>query len=227
MLALDTSSRAASCAVWKDGAVLAEFYCNAGLTHSQTIMPMTQAMLQSAKITLREIDRFAVSSGPGSFTGLRIGLSAVKAMALALDKPCAGVSALHCLAANVRFFSGVIAPVMDARRGQVYTALFEGGADNLQRLCDDDAISVRELKARLSELPGAKLLAGDGAQLCKSEMEDLDGIETAPPHLLHQRASCIAEIAADMDEAQLVCAGDLVPSYLRLPQAERELQNKL
>ncbi|MCL2580417.1 MAG: tRNA (adenosine(37)-N6)-threonylcarbamoyltransferase complex dimerization subunit type 1 TsaB [Oscillospiraceae bacterium] len=224
ILALDTSSRAASCAIMRDGVLAGEFFANIGLTHSQTAMPMVEAMLEQTKINLHEIDVFAVTTGPGSFTGLRIGVSCVKGMAAALNKPCAGVSTLLALAGGVSVFSGYICPVMDARREQVYTALFESTGGQTLRKREDEALPLSELKTVLAALaPTPVLLAGDGGSLAFGTLGDLGHVSLAPERILHQRASVVAQIAGQMAvDGQLVSPGGLAPGYLRLPQAERE-----
>lgn len=224
VLALDTSAKAAGCAVYKDGALLAESFLNAGLTHSQTIMPMLDSMLTRASLDISEIGLFAVSVGPGSFTGLRIGIAAVKGMAMAGNIPCSAVSTLEALAFNLTSFNGIIAPVMDARRAQVYTALFktEGGA--LSRLSPDEAISIDELALKLEAGTEPVILVGDGAVLCYERLNERFGsrLLLAPENLRHQRAASVAAVAAEMPESQYKTAEELEPVYLRLPQAERE-----
>jgi len=223
ILALDTSSRAASCAILRDGALAGEFFMNIGLTHSQTAMPMVEALMRQTMLSLREIDVFAVCTGPGSFTGLRIGIACVKGMAMAGDKPCAGASTLMALAAGVCLFEGYICPVMDARRGQVYTALFESTGGKLRRLREDEAISITRLGEILSELPSKVILTGDGARLCMEELSGVKSLQIAPERFLHQRACALADVAYDMaKKGETISAGKLAPSYLRLPQAERE-----
>jgi tRNA threonylcarbamoyladenosine biosynthesis protein TsaB len=226
ILALETSSQAASCALWREGKLLGESYGNAGLTHSQTILPMVEDMLRHTHVSLEEVEVFAVSVGPGSFTGLRIGLSAVKGMAMALGKPCAGISTLHGLAANVRDFRGILLPVLDARRGQVYAAAFRSDGAALTRLWEDEALSLADLALRLESLDGPKLFVGDGAVLCREALADLPDVAVVSPALRYQRASSVAALAAELPPSALVSAGELAPVYLRLPQAERELNNK-
>ncbi|MDL2232893.1 tRNA (adenosine(37)-N6)-threonylcarbamoyltransferase complex dimerization subunit type 1 TsaB [Ruminococcaceae bacterium OttesenSCG-928-L11] len=227
ILALETSSQAASCAYMDDGRLVGEWYCNTGLTHSQTVMPMVESMLQSTGCGIDEMDVFAVSTGPGSFTGLRIGLSAVKGMAMALDKPCAGVSTLYGLAWNVVPFSGIIVPVLDARCKQVYTALLRSDGRRLEYLRDDDALALEDLKDILVHMKGDKLLVGDGAALCMEAFADVPGVQMAPAHLRYQRASSVCMAALElMEEGRLVFAAEIAPAYLRLPQAERELRKK-
>lgn len=226
ILALETSSQAASCAIWRDDMLLGESYVNAGLTHSQTIMPMVEELLKSTRMDLKQVDIFAVSTGPGSFTGLRIGLSAVKGMAMALNKPCAAVSTLHGLAMNAVNVPGIIVPVLDARRKQVYAAAFKSDGSRLTRLWEDGALSMEALGEKLAALPGHKLLVGDGAALCKTALPDTPQLYAASPQLRYQRASAVAAIAAAMPEEELLSASALSPAYLRLPQAERELKKK-
>jgi len=224
ILALDTSSRAASCAILRGGALAGEFYMNIGLTHSQTAMPMIEKLLEQAMIPPGGIDVFAVSTGPGSFTGLRIGISCVKGMAMAANKPCAGVSTLLTLAGGACVFEGYICPVMDARRGQAYTSLFESNGNQLRRLREDEALSLSELREVLGRLSSRVMLVGDGAHICHDALGDLTHLRIPPERFLHQRASAIAGIAYDMAlQGSLVSAGDLAPSYLRLSQAERQL----
>jgi len=228
ILALDTSSRAASCALLRGGTLAGEFFANTGLTHSQTAMPMVEALLRQTGASLRDIDIYAVSTGPGSFTGLRIGIASVKGMACAAGKPCAGVSTLEVLALGTAFFNGYIAPVMDARRDQVYTALFrQDGGEFPERVSQDTAISIRELEDILAPLaPAPVLLVGDGAVLCRDALGHLSHIRLAPERIRHQRAACVAVVAAAMAErGELVSADALAPGYLRLPQAERERLN--
>jgi len=223
ILALDTSSRAASCAILREGTLAGEFFMNIGLTHSQTAIPMVEELLEHTMTPLSEIDVFAVSIGPGSFTGLRIGISCIKGMAMAGGKPCAGVSTLLTLAGGVSLFEGYICPAMDARRGQVYTSLFESSGGKLQRLREDEAISIRKLGEVLAELSSSVMLVGDGAALCFQELGDIPHLRIAPERFLHQRASALASIAYDMAlQGQLTSAAELTPGYLRLPQAERE-----
>ena len=224
ILALDTSSRAASCAILQEGILTGEFFVNTGLTHSQTIMPMVEALLAATGTTVNQMDLFAVSVGPGSFTGLRIGIAAIKALAMALNKPCAGVSTLQALAGNATDFSGHVVPVMDARRAQVYTALYASQNNRQQLLCADDALSIEALGQRLTTITGPKLLIGDGAALCKEKLAHIPDLQVAAPGILHQRAGSVALAAAALPANSYVTAAELTPVYLRLPQAERELR---
>lgn len=224
LLALDTSSLAASCAIWAGGRLAGEYFINAGLTHSQTVMPMVEALLQTTGIPIDEISGFAVSAGPGSFTGLRIGMAAVKGMAAGTGKPCFPVSTLMGLAQNVVFAPGYIAPVMDARRSQVYTALFFSNGQALSRVQPDEAVPIEALRARFAALDAPVALVGDGAALCIEALgQSLPALRLCPEGLRHQRASSIAQLAK---EGSAVSAEELAPVYLRLPQAERERLEK-
>ena len=222
ILAIDTSSRAASCALLRDGVLAGEFFIDVQLTHSQTILPMVQSLLANTGIPMAQVDLLAVSGGPGSFTGLRIGIAAVKGMAMAVEKPCVLVSTLESLAWNLAAFTGVIVPVMDARRAQVYTAAFTWEGGRLTRQSPDAALSVDALRQTLAPSPAPVMLVGDGAQLCKEHMADLAHITVAPAALLHQRAASVALVAAGTAPSGRCSAAALAPAYLRLPQAERE-----
>ena len=226
VLALETSAKSVSVAVTEDGKVLASSYQNIGLTHSVTLMPLLDGMLKNAGLSLADMELLAVAAGPGSFTGLRIGVSALKGLAWAADKPCVGVSTLEAMAWNgVAFGEGeLLCCVMDARRSQVYNALFrwEGGA--LLRLCPDRAIGLEELTEELLTDPSPKLVVGDGAQLCCDYLT-AHGIpcRPAPENMRYQSAVGVALAAEDMaHRGETVSSRELVPTYLRLSQAERE-----
>ncbi len=231
ILAIECSDRPVSCAVVEDGRIVCESFASIGTTHSQTLQPMLIDMLKNARIEMNEIDRFAVSVGPGSFTGLRIGISAVKGMAFGAGKGCVGVSTLHAAAYSMIANRGIVCAVMDARCGQVYTALFFSDGSGLTRLTEDGAIMVDELASRLkalkqkAEYSDEKIfLVGRGSEMCYNSIKDeISDLVIAPPHLNCQRASFVALVSSEYDE---ISAHSLLPSYLRLPQAERELKNK-
>ena len=229
ILAVDTSSQAGSCALWNDGILQGEFFLHLSFTHSQTLMPMVESLLEITGCRLQQIDFFAVSTGPGSFTGLRIGISTVKGMAMALHKPCIAVSTLAALAENMALFDGIILPVMDARRRQVYTAEFESRNGEIARRTQDGTQSVDTLRERVIANPiQPVVLVGDGAAMCKDAMADLNHVRIAPESLRHQRAGSVAVAAARLAEQGSVCSAEsLHPAYLRLPQAERERMAKL
>ena len=228
ILALDTSSKAGSVAVLDNGTLLGEYYINVGKTHSQTIMPMTQSLLASCDCTIADMELLAVTSGPGSFTGLRIGLSAVKGMAFATGVPCVAVSTLHSLAWNLSDFHGIICAVMDARCQQVYTAIFRGTGASPTRLMEDDAQPLTALVASLAQYDEPIILVGDGACLCYTALQ-AEGIACtiAATHLNMQHASSVARAAEEIfAHGGQVSATELAPTYLRLPQAERELAER-
>ncbi len=229
ILALETSAKSASAAVTENGAVLASAYQCSGLTHSRTLMPMVEDMLRNAELTLADVDAVAVAAGPGSFTGLRIGVAAAKGLAWAAEKPCCGVSTLEGMAENLRHLeNALVICAMDARRSQVYNAIFLADGGELQRLTPDRAISLQELLQQLSHLHFEKtpspVVIGDGAELCYGFLtENGVGCRLAPPQLIRQNAVGVA-LAAERRAADggLISPDRLAPVYLRLSQAERE-----
>ena len=228
ILALDSSAVSASCAITENEHLIAESFVNVGLTHSETLLPMVANTLANAKLTANDIDCFAVSSGPGSFTGIRIGVAAVKGMAFAQNPPCVGVSTLEAIAWGCEGHEGVICAVMDARRQQVYNALFAFDEGKIVRLCEDRAISIGELTDELTYRDGSVYLIGDGAQLCYEAMRPtLPDIRLVPEHIRFQRGYGVAKAARRIYEEQgAVSPDELVPTYLRPSQAEREKEQK-
>lgn len=227
LLSVDSSASPASVCLYEDGKILADYYLNTGFTHSQTLMAMTESVLQISGKTTQDIDVYAVNSGPGSFTGVRIGVSAVKGMAYAADKPCVAVSTLESMAYNFIGHHAYICACMDARRNQVYNALFRVNHDTVERLCGDRAIAVKDLLAELNELHDDIILVGDGAGLVFDSAEQ-SSIRLSPPHLRYQRASTVAIAAFDKyNRGEVLAPAALMPRYLRLSQAERERNAKL
>lgn len=229
---MESSSTAASVAYVKDGKILAQNYINAGLTHSTTLMPMAQALLQNANLKLGDVDYFAVSVGPGSFTGLRIGISAIKGISLAENKPCVPVSTLEAMAYNYAYSDIIVCPVIDARCKRFFNAIFKCSTDGtVERLCDDRAISYEELEAELNEkyADTTVILVGDGAELAQDLMSVTKvNLRIAPAHLRYQQAIGVAMAAQRLIECgKIVSSNQLLPSYLSLPQAQRELQKRL
>lgn len=225
LLSLDASSKAASCALIEDGRLLGEFYADCGLTHSQTLLPMVRQLLDTTGTRTEEITHVAVSKGPGSFTGLRIGLSAAKSLAAGLHVPLCGVSTLLSLAYNLRGMEGTACAVLDARRGQVYYALFALEHGAVRRLCEDRAGPVEELRREMKNAEAPFILVGDGAVLCYNSLQETTAaLILSPGHLRLQRASSVGFAALECGKWD--SAGALVPSYLRLSQAERELLEK-
>ena len=219
ILALETSAKSVSCAVTENGAPLASAYQCTGLTHSRTLMPMVEDMLKNAELTLDDMDLIAIANGPGSFTGLRIGIAAVKGLAWAADKPCCGVSTLQAMACSVSHMEGLIIGAMDARRDQIYNALFEAKDGSLTRLCEDRAVGLDEQCRQLKDDTRRKIVLGDGGRLCRDYLMQ-HGIlcELAPAPLLYQNAVGVALAA---EQGEWVSAQELSPVYLRPAQAER------
>lgn len=227
ILALDTSSQAASCALLENQRPIGSFYIDAKLTHSQTILPMVENMLSACQQTLKDVDLFVVSNGPGSFTGLRIGTAAVKGMAHALNKPCVGLSTLEGLAYNMIGRSGIVCAVMDARCNQVYTALFDLD-EGMKRITEDMAIPLEELQEILKKQEKNVVLVGDGAVLCYNSIveEDRANVSLSPAHQRLQNAYSVGLAVWQSHQKEAAPAKELQPSYLRLPQAQRELLKK-
>lgn len=227
ILSVDSSAVSASAAIVCEDKIIGEFFCNTGLTHSQTLVPMIDALLKNTQTDITQIDALAVSSGPGSFTGVRIGVSAVKGIATALNLPCIGVSTLHAMAMNfVGFQSAVVCAVMDARCSQVYNALFRADGGKVILLCEDRAISLEQLKGELSQISERVILVGDGAKITKEFMTDLDHVVLPAAHLMYQRAAAVGMAALEVPESEYLTAEQLMVRYLRLPQAERELKKR-
>ena len=224
ILAFETSAKAASVALTDGEKLLGESYQNTGLTHSQTLVPMAQDLLKSCGYTPQQVEAIAVAAGPGSFTGVRIGVAAAKGFAWGSQLPCYGVSTLEAMALQLGVWNGLVVPVMDARRSQVYTATFQARNGELTRLCEDRAISLQDLGGELAAENQTIFLVGDGSILCYNTLKDsVTDLVLPPEHRMHQRASGVALAAA-----RKIAAGEpgdgasLEPNYLRLSQAERE-----
>ena len=223
ILALETSAKAVSAAVSEDGKILCSGYQDTGLTHSRTLMPIVEHILKNTGLTVADMDAIAVAAGPGSFTGIRIGVAAAKGLAFAADKPAVGVSTLAAMARNVAFCDGLVICAMEARRQQVYNALFEAKDGQLTRLTPDRAIALEELAEELRSDPRPKTVVGDGAKLCLAHLTAA-GIpcRLAPAHLVMQNAMSVAlEAEAMAAKGKLVSAQALEPVYLRPAQADR------
>ena len=226
ILGIDTAAAPCCAAVYDTDKqqTLGSFVINNKLTHSVTLMPVVSDLLRNSGITTEDIDLFAVANGPGSFTGLRIGISAVKGMAFAVSKPCAAVSTLEAMAYNVAMCDGVVCASIDARCNQVYTATFLNDNGTVTRLTDEECLKADELAARLSEYDGDIILVGDGAQLVKKAADE-QGIDTrlAPDPLRFQTGYGVCLAAMN---AERIAPEQLMPMYLKLPQAQRELMAK-
>lgn len=228
ILAIDSSAKAASVAIIENKKLLGEFFVNVGLTHSQTLMPMVEDTLKNTNLKISDINAFAVSVGPGSFTGLRIGVAAIKGMAFADDIPCIEVSTLYSMAYNLINEDAIICAVMDARCNQVYNAVFDVCDEKITRLTPDRTISIEELYFELEKLEKKVILVGDGAVLCYNKNKNNLNLHLAHENKRFQRASSVAFAAyvAYLNDNATISSADLVPKYLRIPQAERELIKK-
>lgn len=221
ILGIDSSAITAGCAVCDNGKIIAEQFLNTAHTHSETLLPMVRDMLRGAGIALSDMESVAVTTGPGSFTGLRIGISTVKGLCSGVGIPCVSVSTLEAIAYNFIGIDGIICACMDARRKQVYNALFKSENGVITRLCEDRAISLEELFGEVLKLDGKVYLAGDGAELVEREFSAMGEHKAllAPLPLRYQRGSgvCLAAFGKATASPET-----LMPSYLRIPQAERE-----
>lgn len=229
LLAFESSAKAAGVAVLDDGRLLAEYFQNSGQTHSRTLMQMAEDLLDNCDLTPQDIGACAVADGPGSFTGVRIGVAAAKGFAWGRDIPCCGVSTLEAMAWQASEFSGIVCCAMDARRSQVYHARFLAENGTLTRLCPDCAVSLDEVRLALENCEKPKIMVGDGAQLCYNTFgTEISGCMLAPEHRRMQRASGVALAARRLLSEGADCSGAaLAPNYLRLSQAERERAERL
>ena len=221
ILSLDSSATVATVALFEDGRLLAEFTINNGNTHSETLLPMVETVLRTYGEDINGIDLLAATTGPGSFTGVRIGAATVKGLAFGTDKPCVEVSTLEAIAENLSVRDGLICPVMNARRSQVYTALFRAEGGVLTRLMEDSALSIEELDTILSEYGEPVSFAGDGYSITIEALKKTKAIPT-PERLRHQSAASVAAVAYRKAlDGQTVTDKELKVTYLRPSQAER------
>ena len=223
LLAFETSAKAAGAALFDEHKLLAECYQNTGMTHSQTLLVMAEDLLKQIGKTAADVTAVAVAAGPGSFTGVRIGVAAAKGFAWAKELPCYGVSTLEAMALSLGIFEGTVCACMDARRAQVYNGLFSVKNGEISRISEDRAISIADLSAELQNIQGPIYLVGDGAELVKRTLTELPNLILPAEHRRHQRATgvglaALKQIAAGMDADP----NALTPNYLRLSQAERE-----
>ena len=229
ILAFETSAKSCSAAIHDGKSLLAESYQNSGLTHSQTLMVMAEDLLKVCGKSAADVTHLAAAAGPGSFTGIRIGVSAAKGFAWGAEKPVYGVSTLESMALGLGVWSGYICCCMDARRNQVYNAIFLAEKGELTRVSEDRAIALSDLKNELVHIDGPIYLVGDGAALAhKNLSSELENLILPPEHRQHQRASGVALAAlAAMARGENADGAALQPNYLRLSQAERERMEKL
>ena len=229
ILAFETSAKAASVALVENGKLLGESYQNTGMTHSQTLMVMAEDTLKTAGKTVDDVTAVAVAEGPGSFTGVRIGVAAAKGFAWGRELPCYGISTLEAMAASLGVYQGYVCPVMDARRSQVYNALFHVTAGKCTRIAEDRAISLVDLGKELQNFQEPVFLVGDGSILCYNTLsESIPNLVLPPEHRMHQRAVGVALLAERKAQAGESSDGAaLTPNYLRLSQAERERAERM
>ncbi|MBR6514043.1 MAG: tRNA (adenosine(37)-N6)-threonylcarbamoyltransferase complex dimerization subunit type 1 TsaB [Clostridia bacterium] len=218
-LAIDSTAKAASAALLKDETVIAEYTQNTGHTHSETMLPMAQAVMNAAGVTPDDVDLFAISAGPGSFTGVRIGISLIKGLCFGKNKPIAALSSMSTLARNLEGYEGVVCPVMDARRNQVYTAIFRDGI----RQTEDMLIPCSELEEMLRGYDCPIYFTGDGYDLARRLIE-LPNIKHTPVRLRLQNAVSVAleGIRCYNENINIFTDTEVMPIYLRASQAERE-----
>lgn len=221
ILAIDSCAKSASASLAEDGKIVCEVFANIGLTHSETLVPMISFALENAKVSPGDIDYYALTVGPGSFTGIRIGAAAIKGMAQADNKKCVPVSSLEAIAYPYRDSGNIVCSVMDARCSQVYCAAFKNG----ERLFEDKAILIEDLYLILKEFNEKTVFVGDGAKLVYETLKDRLDCVRAKPENEFPHASSVALIAGEKPETA-VDYSQIVPVYLRLPQAQRELNNK-
>lgn len=225
VFALECSAVTAATAIVEDGRILHSNFLKTGLTHSETIMPMSAETFEKSGLKPSDIDLFAVSAGPGSFTGLRIGIATLKGLAFGRDVKCCAVSTLKAIAYNFDDTEATVVCAMDARREQIYTATFKCGNSSVKRLTDDEAVPAISLAGRINTYSGKVIIAGDGAELTYNILKDsCPNIVLAREEQMYQNAVGVAKCA--LDETEYINAEQLVPTYIRLPQAVRELNNK-
>ena len=227
ILALDSTADVGTVALCEDKKIIAQITVNTGNTHSETLLPSVESVLQLSGVQISDVDLFACSTGPGSFTGVRIGVATIKGLAYGKNKTCASISTLEALAHNLEGFDGILCPVMNARRSQVYNALFECRGGKITRLCPDRAISIEDLDKELSQIDDKIYLCGDGYSITQANLK-VTKIEDVPYQLRLANAYSVAICAIEKYErGELVTDTKLVPIYLRPSQAERERLERL
>lgn len=224
ILAFESSAKAAGTALLDDGVLLADHMQNCGLTHSVTLLQMAEDMLKSCALTVQDVDAVAVAAGPGSFTGVRIGVAAAKGFAWGRELPCYGVSTLEAMARGAAVCDGVYCACMDARKQQVYNALFSVRNGALTRLCEDRAIALDELEKELHAVGEPVFLVGDGAELCYHTLAgEIPVLRLLPEQHRQQRASGVAIVAFDrIGRGEPGSGLELKPNYIRASQAEQQ-----
>lgn len=228
VLSLDSATEAATCALIDNDKVLGEITFNYKKQHSVVLMPMIDNLLKNTGTDIKSIDGFVVSKGPGSFTGLRIGMATIKGLCQGTDKPFISLSTLDALAYNLAYTDGLICPILDALRNNVYTAVYKFTDNKLQRLSDYMAISIDELITLLQEKNTAVTFIGDAIPKFKEKLnEELEKVKYAPKHLNLVKASALGELGMELlKEGKYEDLYTSAPIYLRKSQAEREYENR-
>jgi len=229
ILAVDTSSLAATVAIMNDGMLLGEYTIIHKKTHSQKIMPMISELMKSVEVKPSDIDIYAASSGPGSFTGLRIGVTTIKALAYAVNKPVVSVPTLDALAYNIPMTESYICPILDARNNQVFTAIYKWEGSKQSNITEYMGIHIEELVQLIKGKNHKVIFVGDAVKTHKDYLRSElgDKCEFAPGHLMLQRAASVAQLAfIRASEGMIENCFDMVPFYLRKSQAEREYEKK-
>lgn len=229
ILAMDTSAKAASVCLASEEKIIGEFFINTSLTHSQTLVPMIEQLCEKSEVPIKAIEAVAINVGPGSFTGVRIGVAAAKGIAFQHNLPCVSVSTLESMAYNMLGSDCVVCALMDARCSQVYNAMFRVKGESVERLCDDRAISLTDLKLDLHNYSEKVVFVGDGAQIAFKSLENPpQNVFLAPINIISQNAVSVACAAfKQINNGNTLTPAELMPVYLRLPQAQRELNKKM
>lgn len=228
VLSVDSSSKVATVAILKDDVLLGEYILNDKREHSVILMPLIQELLKECNLTIDDIDGYVVSKGPGSFTGLRIGMATIKGMSFGNNKPYISISSLDALAYNLISFNGIICPIMDALRENVYTALYKNNNDNLEKIMDYTALDLDELINLLKNKKEEVIFVGDGLSKHKQYIcDNLPNAHFAPAHLNIIRASSLGELGLKLLKNGICDDSNSAPLYLKKPQAQRELESRL
>lgn len=228
VLSVDASSKCATCAIVNDEGVVSEYTLNNKREHSVLIMPMIEQLLKDSNLTIDDIDGFVVSKGPGSFTGLRIGMATIKGLSFGLNKPYISISTLDGLALSLSSFNGIICPIMDALRDTVYTTFFKFKDGKLEKLMDYTSLSLEELKNSLNEKGENVIFTGDGVFKHKEFLlENINNCSFAPNHINVVRASAIGELGLELLKTGVKDDDNSSPLYIKQPQAVRELNQRL
>ena len=228
VLSIDSSSKVATVAILKDDVLLGEYILNDKREHSVILVPLIENLLKECNLTIDDIDGYVVSKGPGSFTGLRIGMATVKGMSFGNNKPYISISSLDALAYNLISFNGIICPIMDALRENVYTALYKNNNDNLEKIMDYTAMDIDKLVDLLKNKNEDVIFVGDGVYKHKQYIcDNFPKAHFAPTHLNIIRASSLGELGLQLLKDGFCDDSNSSPIYLKKPQAERELERRL